>query len=166
MSIQAVDIIKALDAYSTKLVVKVTVSPIVGPSINVGERFAVSVTAENATKANGGVDLANVSFEFMVTNWEVARFIVPAASVGLATPDLISDPPLTPGDEVERFTLFLYNQYSFFAPGSVRALPDVELIAAKAAPLGNNNVLCHVRYDFRDLVRQYWSPGSASFKVL
>lgn len=163
MGIQMIDIAKAVNDYHAKLKTQVIITPSQGPTINAGEKFFVSTTIVNGTGIDG-VNLINVRFLFFAPE-ALAGLIVPPSSSGLATDQFITDPPLTPGVEINEFVLFLSHQYYSLSPGQSVTLPDIGVIAKQPTPVGNHDIRCYVIYDFEVLVGPHYDLGSGPLKI-
>ncbi len=84
--------------------VTVTVSalqPANGLAINPNETFTFVVSVTNATAAAGGIALANVRYELLISPPNVAKLLVPTG--GSATASGSGDEPLPPNAEVTTF---------------------------------------------------------------
>jgi citrate lyase alpha subunit len=134
MSIQLAEIVNAVHSYTNqKIVHKVkSVSPTTGAAINAGEKFIFAIEVTNATAANGGVHLVNVSYHIQTSQPSKMRLIVPPVSIGPATTAAINGTQLTPGQEVDHF--FLHKGYAI-APGQTVLIDNLEGVA-KAAGSG------------------------------
>jgi hypothetical protein len=101
MPINLPDLPQAVRAYlDTRVAVTVSALTPTGQVINPGETFTFSVTATNASAANGGVALTNVRYQVSVGNANVARIRVPSTGTAIDGQGL----PIAPNSEVGFFT--------------------------------------------------------------
>ncbi|MDX6693547.1 MAG: hypothetical protein QOF02_1150 [Blastocatellia bacterium] len=88
MAINLKDVPDAVKAYvNTRVAVTVSAfTPSAGNSIQPNEKFTFTVTAANATPANGGINLKNIRYRIESASPAVAKFPVEGQPGGTATP--------------------------------------------------------------------------------
>jgi hypothetical protein len=166
MAIQMTDIVSAMQGYRSKISTQVVITPATGPSINVGEKFFVSVTITNATAATGGVSLGNIRFYFQTGDPQMALLIAPPTSSGLLVTnvDTKDGAPIPAGQEVHFLVLFINHQPYVLHPGESVTLPDIQGVAKKpnASPRG---IDCTAVYEFSAVTFDQQAGGGTPLKI-
>lgn len=164
MALQMIDIAGAKTSYLTNKINAKLTGPIPssGQTINVGEQFTFSVKISNASVANGGVNLINVSYEFRMGHFGTPAFdlIVPPKAKGVATDTRAGDNTYAPGQLVDSY--YLHHKY-VIAAGDVVVIDDLAGVAQKQ---GSGAVHCLVWFTFQPLADLDNSTASAVFSIV